>query len=104
VVDPFVHELVDAAGDIHVDGAKTADADVVERRLDKLLIRQIQVQRSAGGIIGFHAEADDNEAVQFVLGFRGRLFLAMVSLGYSLTGLQAQTGRSRCRTATHLMH
>jgi hypothetical protein len=76
VVDPFVHELVDAAGDIHINGSKTADADTVECWLDELLVGQIQVQRSTGGIIGFHAEPDDNKAVQFVLGFRGRFFFS----------------------------
>jgi hypothetical protein len=56
------------------------------------LVGQIQVQGSTGGIIGFHAEPDNNKAVQFVFGFRGRFFLAMLSLHFSSRDREAGNG------------
>jgi hypothetical protein len=56
------------------------------------MVGQIQVQCSTGGIIGFHAEADNKKAVQFVFGFHGRFFLAMLSLHFSGRDREAGSG------------
>ncbi len=56
-VDPFVHQRIDTAGQIGVNGSKCIDIHPIKSRPDELFIRLVQVEYAAGCVVCFQSEA-----------------------------------------------
>ena len=67
LVDPAVHDRIDAAGEVGIDRPKAIDIHLVAGRLHQLLVGLVQVQHAPGRVIGLVAEAGDDKTGQLAV-------------------------------------